>query len=276
MTKVDYVGVSFDIVWQHDKPLFSRGDTAVLRGITPPELSWDATMGQSRIVRRRPYQQGASWPQGFSVYWGGQSTVLVEVSGKGCSDANVWNWLASLHDNPNVGIMRFNKVTRLDIATDYVTDYTPFEWVSEIGINPRIKTRNVMNSQTGQTFYVGSRKSDRFCRVYSYNRPHPRAGTLRVEFQYGKNVAGDIVQQVLDKTAFVDDIYHASIRATFNNPVAGDAGIPVKITRPSARSSSGSVVWFYKQVAPALAKLIDAGEITQDEILNAITDKRKI
>lgn len=272
--KVDFVGVSFDIVWtdKDEFKMFPQNDMSNLRGIVPDGLMWNASVQGSYVIHRKPYKFGAQFPQGFSVFWGGQSTILVEVSGRGCSQVNVWEWLASLQ-NGVINKFRLNKVTRLDLASDYETDLTPFEMVSKLGINPRIKTRNVQNSKTGQTFYVGSRKSDRFCRVYSYNRPHPRAGLVRVEFQFNKGVAGTVVRQILDGDAHVDTTFHSAVRATFENSLEGDMRIPVRVTREYERTDAGTLVWIHSQVVPALATMVQKGEITLDELVKAVQDR---
>lgn len=84
------------------------------------------------------------------------------------------------------------RCTRIDLAIDIETDVPPSEFarMREAG---RIETYSRMVSPTGETCYVGSRKSDRMARVYRYNPPHPRSHLLRVEGEF----KGDAAKQVV-------------------------------------------------------------------------------
>jgi DNA relaxase NicK len=269
---IDYIAASFTIAGDLSDMVADLGKS-VLTGVIPATLLDPVNLETDGVpVHRRPYRTGVFFDNGWRVFWGGHTNILVEITGRGCAAINPLTYLANLlqlqHDR-----LRLLRITRLDIAEDYQTDLSPFDAVTQWGINDRIKTRNVHNSQSGQTFYVGSRRSDRFVRVYRYNEPHPRADSLRVEFQFNKTVAGKIVDKLVSREAYTDDIFRGAAQATFKN-YPSRADLPAaSVTRTHERGKAGSVVWVHRQVIPALKNLIASGEITLNEILGALTNE---
>jgi len=116
---------------------------------------------------------------GLSASWGEINPHLfVELPGGACSYFQASGDLSTLIARTS------DRAARIDAAIDIFTKTTPEDFVSK-GHAARFKD-SVANikSLTGETFYVGSRKSDRCARVYRYHAPHPRAHLLRVEAEY--------------------------------------------------------------------------------------------
>lgn len=191
-----------------------------------------------------------------SVFWGeSQRHMLVEVSGGGCEDLERRGQLYALLDHVRP------RLTRLDIAVDMLVDTEPGEFVSA-GYSPRFKTTSHIISDTGATFYVGSRESERYARVYRYAPPHPRAAWLRCEFVLRH-------ENATATAAAIADVGILGVAAQLGNsygwkhPVwkpefLTDQTIPT--WRPERRQGA-TVRWLITSVFPSMARLVKEGVI---------------
>lgn len=183
----------------------------------------------------------------------------VEIGGKGCER------LIELGIMERVLERVHGSVTRIDIACDIETSVTPTEFVGVLS-HQRMRSSGFQKSETGETCYVGSQKSERYARVYRYFEPHPRANLLRVEHVFrrenAKVVAAAIVHTGVDACA----------RA------AGDAfGWKHEIWKPddtdapqisvvaAERGMGKTVSWLVTSVAPAFQRLVREGIIRDPE-----------
>ncbi len=107
---------------------------------------------------------------------------LVEVSGRGCKRATEKGTIVTLLEGIH------SRVTRLDLSCDMDTDTTPIEFV-KAGYSGKFTSSSVHQSESGQTVYVGSSKSDLQAAVYRYAEPHPRSHLLRVEHRFRRDAA---------------------------------------------------------------------------------------
>jgi len=273
LSHIDYISASYSVIFDTVEALLQKDGLSAFTGIVPYALLSGMTIKKAKHISRPGYREGMQFPSGFSVFFGGQDTLLIEISGRGCNACDIISHMATVHRG-RAGHFRFIRFTRIDIAKDYETNESPFDAVSKLGINARIKSRNVNNSKTGQTFYVGSRRSDRFLRVYRYWPPHPRSDYLRFEYQYNKGIADKIASQLLDDGHSPDSIYNASMRKTFDN--APDYHTPsADVSRNHERSKSSTLNWIYTQVAPALATLLDEGEIDWASLAEYVEEIRR-
>lgn len=207
---------------------------------------------------RRPYQRGRENTEKSVFVWlGGQEHVQVEVTGQGCE---------SLRESGILDSTMFafrERLTRLDIAIDYLTDVTPKYATAERA--KRIKAYTIQESDTGSTAYVGSRKSEAFCRVYRYAPPHPRHNKLRCEFQLRKPQTIAIVNQIgaygLNHTA-------QSLLNKFELSALGRVDDMSDKFRPISqdRSEDKKLTWLRKQVAPAVHDLLRKRVITEEDV----------
>lgn len=201
-------------------------------------------------------------------YGGIANHVLIEMPGTACADARDCGELA------DILLDAAARCTRLDVAVDIPGDVMPLEFV-RAGYNERFKSFAVMTSESGDTVYVGSMKSDRYARVYKYAPPHPRAGTMRVEHvfrkEYAKSAVSLLAQSSITELA-------TACGNTWN--WQHDAWKPAILTDGKIKSTRadkhepGRLRWLYGVCLPAIAKahregLLDAHEYVQ-ELLNTL------
>jgi len=187
------------------------------------------------------------------------SHACIEISGQGCERLIQAEILALVIDACK------ERVTRIDIACDIETNIKPSEFVKETS-HERMRTSGHVISDTGETCYVGSQKSERYARVYRYNKPHPRADLLRVEHvfrkDYAKKVAAAIVGQTLETVA-----RSAGLAFGWGHEIwQPDSDQCTDISLISERRDSGKTVfWLVNRVAPAFKRLCADGTIKDPE-----------
>jgi len=226
---------------------------------------WVATRG------RRPYTGGYSHDEmGISVWFGGQKTALIEISGRGCE------FLRGETDTPygdmlmHVISTTWDRATRLDFAVDMYVDTSPSDFVA-CGYNPRIKSSGDLRSATGETFYVGAKKGkSRYARVYRWTSPKyaHRAHLLRCEMVAQKKHA----KQHASLVAHQGVAFAAQSMCNYfkweckDMPKLEDHN---EVFSPPVRETSdaGRMSWLKFQVAPAMRELISRGVLTVDELL---------
>jgi len=183
----------------------------------------------------------------------------VEISGQGCErmiERDVLNEvLTAVAD----------RVTRIDIACDIETTVRPSEFVSQMK-HERMRASGFQTSDTGETYYCGSQKSDRYARVYRYFAPHPREHLLRIEHvfrrEYAKKTAhacvdygtGDVAQAAGEAFGWSHSIWQPSM----------DQSVDLSIVQ-AERKMGKTVFWLVKSVAPAFKRLVREGVITDPE-----------
>jgi len=148
---------------------------------------------ETQARKRAPYTD--TWSiesDSISLYASPNLThCCVEITGQGCERIIAMGEME--------GILKgcAARLTRIDIATDIETSTQPSEFVSIVS-HERMRANGTQNSETGQTCYVGSKKSDRYARVYRYYKPHPRSHLLRIEHVFRRKYAKTVVQAILD------------------------------------------------------------------------------
>jgi hypothetical protein len=206
----------------------------------------------------RAYKAG----NGHYIFANQRGLVLIEHTGEGCSALEESGVLLDVLKRVH------GRITRLDLALDLLTDVTPSDFVAKRG-ESKVTARGTQISKTGATEYIGSRKSDRTCKVYRYFGRHPRSHLLRIEYTYRKeqaNVAASFVlAEGLDET-----IKRAGVSYAWQHPVYTEkADEPIPAWRPERRNGK-TVAWIYSQCIPAMQRLINEGVLTLDEILEEI------
>ncbi len=206
---------------------------------------------------RAPYQFRYMRSDAFvNVLWGEkQNHILVEISGGGCDDLMQKEKILLLVKTVQA------RLTRLDVACDMETDATPADFVESMA-SGRFVTRSDQTSPSGDTIYLGSRQSDRFCRVYRYSKPHPRSHLLRCEYVLKKRnaqiAAGEIFRSDVETVAAQHGNLYGWQHAAWqpSNMV---------LTKPDAyraeRSSGKTEKWLIATAMPALARLVEDGTI---------------
>lgn len=210
---------------------------------------------------RPPYSYRAHCEAaGLSIYFGaGLTHTLYEFSGIGC------HWLRE--NDLETTLLRAvgTRATRLDIATDIETDCHPASFVSA-GWSERMKSRGSFTSETGETEYIGSQKSERYARVYRYAPPHPRSDLLRIEHVIRRDHAKQAIEWIL---AYDVNYVQSQLGVSFGwkHPLwqPTEASVdPLRVQRGS-REANGTLRWLIKAAAPAFKKLVAAGLIENPE-----------
>lgn len=185
--------------------------------------------------------------------------LLVSASGDAC------------HQLQELGILSLvieamaEDITRIDIAVDAKTDMTPSQLLAH-GFSDRMRTRATINSDSGQTEYLGSRSSDRFLRVYRYNPPHVRSDWLRVEIEYKRNRAKDIAKAHRKATTaqiIAGEIADIGLVAAQRWQITYEPYTVEKWT--PERHENKTDLWLRSQVASAFRRLVADGIITDPE-----------
>lgn len=181
---------------------------------------------------------------------------LVEFTGKGCTNLYRVGWMDSIlkdwHD----------RVTRLDIAVDMVTDIRPTLFAKGKGEHGKFKSESVVVSESGETVYIGSKSSNRYLRVYRYNEPHPRSNILRSEFvlrdDYGKQAAQQISMGV-SLNEIIKGLYHSFGWTDLSDIITGKR---VLLTSTPKEVHQGKRErWLLTQVLPALREMGEGGNV---------------
>lgn len=237
-------------------------ESALYGGLTAPlvEILFH-THWEERSGGRAPYNR--SWDIGDSgivVFTSDKlNHILIECGGKACDYIRERVMMDALL------VMVQTRLSRIDIAVDMQTDAQPVEFVEE---RTGRKARNValIESDTGQTCYLGSMKSESYIRVYKYAPPHPRSNLLRAEFvfrrKYARVMAGEIIVQGLDNV-----VTELGRRAGFQHEAwKPEDGLSekIKFSRPE-REASGTLFWLIKSAAPAFKRMVDEGIIENPE-----------
>jgi hypothetical protein len=187
--------------------------------------------------------------------------LFVELSGRACQNLDALDCLLS------VVALTHERCSRIDFAVDLETEASP-ERFSASRNGSAFKANGTINSPSGQTCYLGSRKSERMARVYRYYEPHPRAALLRVEAEYKGDAAKAMSKHLLET-----DIRQACLDA--HKPFGWSHGawgsekgegqkIPYKAYKPD---NASTVRWLYGDVITALRKAIETGLVELDDWL---------
>lgn len=210
---------------------------------------------------RAPYADAWEWKEREITLFASPSLThfTVEISGRGCEiliENEMMNKLLTSVQS---------RVTRIDVACDIETNTTPTNFVSLVK-HDRMRASGFMKSESGETFYVGSQKSERYARVYRYNHPHPRAHLLRIEHvfrrDYAKVVATSICESGIESVAAASGEafgwQHTDWKPNDNSLA------DISIVSPE-RNGGKTIFWLVNSVAPSFKRLCENGTIRNPE-----------
>jgi hypothetical protein len=193
--KIDYVSYTFRVERKNASEGWLPGLEAFLKANIPAYIETD---GESkRAPHRMGFEMGYAFSNHTYIWVNSGGLFLVEHTGKGCDELAERGLLMQLITD------RRNDLTRIDIATDILTDVRPMDFVAKRDAT-KISATGHVKSETGETCYIGSRKSDRTCKVYRYDGKHPRAAFLRIEYTYKRENARIVANHL--QTRSIDDI----------------------------------------------------------------------
>lgn len=265
MSILDWVSFTLPIQHTDSKPsehAFQQrviNVTAKLNDIMPTVMSYSVD-DLNVATPQRPYRRAWSCPNtGWRINADPQrSEALIVFNGGACETLRKMGAEAIRE----VLYQVIETGTRLDIATDIPTMVT-IKDIERAGWSPRIKTTSYLASMSGDTLYVGSRKSGAFARVYRYAEPHPRAGLVRVEHELKKDQARAVAHIAAVHGL---DIAQRSVAAKFayEHPILQKAfsgsSRPV-VTERHERTLARTEIWLMSQAAPAFQRLVAEGVI---------------
>lgn len=206
-----------------------------------------------RLGGRSPYN--VSWQKdGVAIFAGKPNTVLIELSGQGCMAVGSSNLKSIL-----CGFAP--RVTRIDLAADMECATSPWAFVDNADAK-HIRARGYVTSDTGTTVYLGSRKSERYVRVYRYHPPHPRAAFLRCEMVFRGDYAKAVSKFVCENGLEAAMVAYGNVWG-WRHPEWQPNSLE---SRPAAkpdmkRSGHNTVRWLILQAAPAFRKCVQEGLI---------------
>jgi hypothetical protein len=274
ITKIDWISFSFEV-----KPNAAGKELNTLasafKGLTAlhPDLPGflSTADGFTAGRGRAPYSVG--WKHasdGYTLFTNSATPhALIEISGKGCdflSDASTLRTLLEIIHQ---------RVTRLDVAQDILCDTDPLDFTAQRD-KGRFRSHSHAISDHGTTSYIGSRTSNRYCRVYRYKPPHPRAAFLRIEYSVKAEDAKATAQSIMDTSleatgAALGDAFrwqHPIYRT--DAPEAAE----LAVWRPERRQGN-TVFWLNDTIGPLVARLhndglIDVYQWLQDAVIPRI------
>lgn len=216
---------------------------------------------QKQERSRAPYTDAWVQDEGGITLFASQNLThaCVEISGQGCERLLVDGILSAVLEHSR------KRVTRIDIAVDIETKTTPDKFVEKVN-HERMRTSGHVVSDTGETCYVGSQKSERYARVYRYNAPHPRSHLLRVEHvfrkDYAKKVAAECAALNVEQVAISAGLVFGWAHGDWQPSVVSNADISIVRERGNA---GNTVFWLINSVAPAFKRLCETGAISDPE-----------
>lgn len=190
---------------------------------------------------------------GFHIFWNSNKNFsLIEIEGTGVQNLREQKLLKSI-------LRQYSHLlTRIDIAEDFETICTPREF-AEKRDGKRFTSHAEINSETGETCYVGSRSSDRFARIYRFASPHPRSHLLRCEFQLRDENAKSFAE-LLQSHKLSELVLRLYKTFGIYHPLAITSAPQGKLlSAPRASKMGATERWLFSQVLPACKKLIDDG-----------------
>lgn len=238
----------------------------VLAENLPHYVNGDGVMSMQKSSRRG-FNASYSIGNHTYIHINTKGLVLVEHTGQGCTLLQEEGLLIDI-----ISAER-DRATRLDVATDILTDAS-VPMFCEMGKDNRVKASGFQHSNTGETFYYGSKKSDRTVTVYRYYPPHPRADWLRIEHRLKKNYAKQAANMIGQGVSVDDLALKANNRMNWSHhcwqpdhEVSGE----IKHWRPE-RTMNKTIRWIHSQVIPALVKVHQEGEMPFSEVEQAFLD----
>lgn len=262
---IDYISYTFYLEALYDP---DRGDIwSILNDGLPDyinrdELAWSMTNGKA--PRRLGFDSGANINNHTFIFWNLTGLVLIEHTGQGC------DWLRSIGELDTLLTTPKLNYTRIDIAHDIETDARPLDFTEKRTAKQQ-RAYGIQKSDSGETVYIGSKKSDRVCKVYRYEPPHPRAHLLRIEYTYrgeqARVISGLFVEgKTVEDVAIMSGVRYQWTHEDYKTDRDTDG---ITAWRPD-RKSGKTVRWLLSQAAPSLARQMSEGAITLEEFLNAV------
>lgn len=234
---------------------------------TLPEYLHGAVWGSAK---RAGWTVGANIGNHTFIWLRRDGLALIEHTGKGCEYLRKEKMLYDLLRDT------CETCTRIDLAHDLHNPdmrVKPEGFAKARGLK-RASASGLQESATGQTVYIGSRKSNRYCRVYQYTAPHPRSDFMRIEYVYKKEYAKTVALSLLENS--VNDLllgaasFYEWQHELFDWGLA-DSAIAVSVPSPHVdRDKEKTLRWLHGPVATSIASMTVSGNLDLEKYFELI------
>lgn len=210
---------------------------------------------------RAPYSNSIQFTSLARLFYNNKlNHASMELSGITCMKARELDVVSELLE------FAMPRITRLDLAVDVECDVKPIEIITK-GISARFKTLSQLTSDSGDTVYIGSRKSEKFMRIYRYNEPHPRNQLLRFEFvfkrEYAVAIASALISSGYNYAAIAEQCRK---QYDIEHPIYPRSSDSVDVEMQYDQRTAGKTLqWLIGVCAPAFQKLCNQGLIDDPE-----------
>jgi len=267
ISKVDYFSYTFYV----DDALVSdqMNELDIMKMLRNHKPDYFEIVGQEPTIapRRVGFVTGIAIGKHTFIWGNKKGLILIEHTGQGCQ---------LLNDNGNLAdvIATYaDRATRIDIASDILTETMPADFYKQSSPQKRITASGHQSSDSGQTIYVGSKKSDRTVKVYRYFPPHPRAEFLRIEYTYRKQQAKVVARLLANGATPAEISVSSGKRYGWQHPsykplISPD--VEISAWRPERRQGK-TVAWVYSQVIPAIRRLVAEGALDLQEFIKRVS-----
>lgn len=239
-----------------------------LKKVSKDHVAYIKQFGQvDNTTGRAPYRyQISSSDRSFRLFGGGgNKTVLFEFAGRACDGIDGFerarDFLSPISE----------RITRIDYALDVVSATLPSEFANKRD-HSKFRSVSFIRSDTGETVYVGSPKSDRFSRVYRYREPHPRSASIRIEHVFRGKLAKAFVRTLLASGSESELVAKLGNTWGWSHPIWE----PGNVTKEKIetvyleRRQEDTLMWLYRQVAPAAARMLREGALDLTDFLEHV------
>lgn len=267
LNKVDWLSFSIAVAdcQTDDDREAAYNCAAALSDLHPDLMAW-LRLDETMDIRkgRAPYRTRWAHPETeVSLFTHNKLPhALIEIPGRGCDDlierGNLYSVINAVAD----------RVTRIDIASDILCETNPIEFERERE-NGKFSARSEMVSESGTTVYVGSRTSERYARVYRYNKPHPRHRFMRVEHVV-KAESAKALARTLSPETLSNVVAGLGIVFGWNHSDWNPESEPIELEVYRPERKTGKTLWWLNDtIAPLLVRLHSEGELDVWEWLQA-------
>ncbi len=190
------------------------------------------------------------------------SNVLVELSGTGCKTLRTHQALDRV-----LGLVA-PRASRIDLAVDIETKTAPYDFAAKRDI-AKHRTITDWRSDTGDTFYVGSMKSDRYCRVYRFHPPHPRSNMLRVEHVFRRASAKSFCAALLASDYAAAAAAAGRVYGWSHPDWQPEVTTELQLSSGQVRKTDRNTVnWLYGPVTQSIVKQVRKNEVDLEDFIS--------
>lgn len=270
--KIDYFSYSVNLWGKKETPSSIPAKVApqILRQNIPAYMPQEGSLWHG-APKKKHFMEGLMYDNHTGIWLSRNGLILVEHTGKGCDYLEQENLLESVIKD------HAERCSRIDIASDILTDTQPLEFCDERD-SKSTRSYKIEKSGHGFTVNLGAKTSERHTKVYRYDPPHPRSDFLRIEYTYHRQDAKIISRMLRDGSSIADIAVLSGKRYQWKHeaykPHIPATDAEIKAWRPE-RKGGKTLFWLHSQVIPAIAKEVQSGNLDLEEFIAELRKKAK-